>query len=1216
MPSGQQPTPQLSNIVTKSTIEGDANIANLQVFISPESGTTGVTRPDTWPVVQDTSALSLGVHRARSRRAGTDESVPPYVGRDFDNELRLRLREASVDGGMILLTGDSTAGKSRAAFEAVKAELPGHQVFAPSHGTSLGQLPEVLARRPGQYVLWLDDLEGYLGRDGLQPDVLSALLRLRVTVVGTLRDGLRDAYRPQAERQAATAGDQEAQRQAHSGSHVLNMAELVEVPRVWSPRELQRAHWEDDPRLVDAVKHHGKHGIAEYLAAGPELWQEWRQAMRAGGNPRGAALVAAAVDLARTGLIEPFTVQLLEEVHEHYLTAAGGAALRPEPLPEAWEWVKTVRYGVTSLLVPGPGDGEWRAFDYLIDAASRNSQKIPEATWLSAIAGARDDDEKYEVGWQAFIRDAPRRLAAAAFEPLALAGDAMAANNMGVLSENRILEQAKGNFFGQLMELLSGKADIDEALGRITSMPTDQLIAEPMSALNAAGLLGSGSPSAMADAEQWYRRAFDGGYAEAAKNLAELLRQAGRRDEAVTWYKAAAEAGVASAARDLGQLHEQSGNLAEAERWYRQGAEAGDHRAADRLRQLLQRQGRDSEVGAVVADQPGTDVGRDAVLQRRVAVMKGFAAEALRRFQAEARQWGDPTGLPSSRREPATPRAPEASEISQAGTPTYGPRLWNAAGRRVLYGHNGAAKVVCTVDMTPRDAVLASGGVDGTIRLWNPSSGQRVGEPLSGHDSVTALCQVHMADGRTALASGDLAGQIRLWDIPVGRLIRGPFNGHQGEVTALCPVSAGDTTLLASGGSDGLIHLWDVRPGRPTSVRLDSGTQPIRGLCSLTLPGGITAVASATGSGERDGADSKVQLWAADTGQPTGDPFGAQTGNITVITTVHNSDGATLIASGHDDGTIRVWDPRTGEHAGAPLTGNTGPVGGIGVLPLQGGVLLAVAAQDGTIQFWHPDTGRLAGELASEGRVRGLCVVPVADQQLAIAAAGGGWSPDGGRWCVQIYYSKGDSPGVSGRRGVGGMLARVMQRHGRADISQTRPAIAVETDNAVAISAFTDAVEQVEQGHIDAAEAKYREGWRTDHYPALNGLGMILEARGELDEAERLYRKAATSSMCQAELNLGDLLKKRGKRSEAARWYRKFATVSPLADPDAIVNFLLDDEDTAHRKVSVIDAILDADRIPELDLKLDDVEYSTALAVIAELRAWRHAHDPARSGGS
>ena len=65
-----------------------------------------------------------------------------------------------------------------------------------------------------------------------------------------------------------------------------------------------------------------------------------------------------------------------------------------------------------------------------------------------------------------------------------------------------------------------------------------------------------------------------------------------------------------------------------------------------------------------------------------------------------------------------------------------------------------------------------------------------------------------------------------------------------------------------------------------------------------------------------------------------------------------------------------------------------------------------------------------------------------------------------------------------------------------------------------------------------------------------------------------------------------------------------------LADPEAIVSFLLDVEDTVRRKVSVIDARVDANRVPEFDLNLDDVEYSTALAVIAELRAWRHAHDP------
>jgi TPR repeat protein len=1148
-PEPEPPAGRLSGgAVTGSHFDGTTFLVGSgNQFISMGSPSAEFPRPGTWPTVQDATALGLGVHRARPRGDSDEETVPPYVARDFDNELRARLRRSAVDGGMVLLTGDSTSGKSRAAFEAVKSEMPEHQVFSPPHGADLRRLPDLLTSRPGRYLLWLDDLEGHLGRDGLQPDLLSALLRLRLAVVATLRDGFRDMLWPQAERNAAASGDVEAQRQSHSGSHVLDLAELVEVPRVWSATELERASWEEDPRLVDALKYHGKYGISEYLAAGPELWQEWRQAMRARGHPRGAALVAAAVDLARTGLKEPFTVQLIEEAHEHYLVAGGGRALRPEPLSEAWEWAQTIRYGVTSLLIPGPGESEWQAFDYLTDSAFRDTRlRVPEATWRTAIARSRDDDEKFEVGWQAMARDAPRQLAAVAFEPLALAGDAVAANNMGSLSELRILEQLKGNMFSHLARALSGRVDMDKALDYVASTSLDQIAAEPMSALRAFGLLDIANSPEAADAERWYRLAYEGGHQEAAKNLASLLRQLGREAEAIGWYEKAAEVGIPGAAGDLGQLHEQLGHPGEADLWYRRAAQAGDRRAAGWLRQLLQRQGGADDLGAPVPRPPAYDPKSDGLFDRRVAGTMNAAVEVIRKFQEDIKA-RDRQAAPERVRELAGSdsrrgrRAEAASGLPPAG-PEYGRPAWERAGRRVLYGHSGRASVVCVAEVSPGRALLASGGDDGTIRRWNPSTGEPDGEPATGHDQVSALCPVTLADGRAALASGDTAGQIRVWDAATGRLIRGPFMGHEGEVTALCAVGDSSSSLLASGDSDGLIQLWDLNSGWPRPVRLKSGTQPVLGLCGLTDADGKAQIASASGSPQNGDQGGKIQLWAADDDQPVGEPFGTLGGGITAVSTVRGADGSVLIAAGHADGITRLWNPANGEQAGPPLAGSIGPVSALCPVPLPGrSAFLACGGENGALQFWSLTTGLMVGEIIPEGHSRpvaSLCAVPVGDQRTAIAAAGGSWAPHGGQPSVEVYYPKAAAPGPSGdrRRLAPGAIRAAVRRHARnlpAEAPAERPRIAVETENAAAIAAFESAVERVDQGRTDGAEQLYRQGLTAGHCPSVNGLAMTLEGQGQLDEAERLYRKAARNFLCQAELNLGDLLMKRAARAEA-----------------------------------------------------------------------------------
>jgi hypothetical protein len=67
------------------------------------------------------------------------------------------LRERLAAGGFVLLAGDSAAGKSRAAFEAMTATLPGHLLTCPA---SRDAVTAAVARaaQARRCVLWLDDL--------------------------------------------------------------------------------------------------------------------------------------------------------------------------------------------------------------------------------------------------------------------------------------------------------------------------------------------------------------------------------------------------------------------------------------------------------------------------------------------------------------------------------------------------------------------------------------------------------------------------------------------------------------------------------------------------------------------------------------------------------------------------------------------------------------------------------------------------------------------------------------------------------------------------------------------------------------------------------------------------------------------------------------------------------------------------------------------------
>ena len=74
-----------------------------------------------------------------------------------------------------------------------------------------------------------------------------------------------------------------------------------------------------------------------------------------------------------------------------------------------------------------------------------------------------------------------------------------------------------------------------------------------------------------------------------------------------------------------------------------------------------------------------------------------------------------------------------------------------------------------------------------------------------------------------------------------------------------------------------------------------------------------------------------------------------------------------LLASASDDGTVRLWDPATGQPA-ATLEGHTGGVGAVAFSP--DGRLLASAGHDGTVRLWDPATGQPAATL--EGHAGGV----------------------------------------------------------------------------------------------------------------------------------------------------------------------------------------------------------------------------------------------------
>lgn len=87
--------------------------------------------------------------------------------------------------------------------------------------------------------------------------------------------------------------------------------------------------------------------------------------------------------------------------------------------------------------------------------------------------------------------------------------------------------------------------------------------------------------------------------------------------------------------------------------------------------------------------------------------------------------------------------------------------LWDAAD-----AHDGW---IHCLTASPDGKLLASGGMDRVVRLWDAASGRKLHE-LVGH-ALNVLCVAFHPDGKS-LVSGDLSGVVKQWDATTGAHVR------------------------------------------------------------------------------------------------------------------------------------------------------------------------------------------------------------------------------------------------------------------------------------------------------------------------------------------------------------------------------------------------------------------------------------------------------------
>ena len=248
-----------------------------------------------------------------------------------------------------------------------------------------------------------------------------------------------------------------------------------------------------------------------------------------------------------------------------------------------------------------------------------------------------------------------------------------------------------------------------------------------------------------------------------------------------------------------------------------------------------------------------------------------------------------------------------------------------------LIGHTD---LVLSISFSPDGKVLASGGTDTTIRLWDVVTGKHK-KTLTGHTGWVS--PVRFSPNGKTLASGSESPDIYLWNVDTGRH-QETLIGHKDEVFSMA--FSPDGKVLASGSWDGTILLWDTVTGQRKKT--------LRGHASVIYnvsfsPDGNTLVSGSS--------DRTIRLWDTNTGQHKK----TLRGHTTDIWSISFSPDGKTLASGSSDKTIRLWDTNTGQHK-KTLRGHTDRVTFVWYLP--DGRTIASGSADGTVRLWNAFTGR------------------------------------------------------------------------------------------------------------------------------------------------------------------------------------------------------------------------------------------------------------------
>lgn len=269
-------------------------------------------------------------------------------------------------------------------------------------------------------------------------------------------------------------------------------------------------------------------------------------------------------------------------------------------------------------------------------------------------------------------------------------------------------------------------------------------------------------------------------------------------------------------------------------------------------------------------------------------------------------------------------------------------RLWDAETgdeETILSGHTNS---VLTVAWSPDGMWLVTASIDGTVRIWDSATGNE----LSDIRLAYPVWQAAWSPNGLQLATTGADGLAQVWDVSSGK----EAFALQGKTLEQFGIawSPDGKSLATTAGSGFSVRIWDATPATLTLF----GAQSIMSWVAWSPDGRHIATA--------DYSEKTAVIWDAQTGIPLL-TFAGHTRDVQDV--FWSPDGSKIVTTGWDN-LAKVWDANTGKEL-LTFTGHVGePVAKInGVDALFGGgwspdgTRIMTAGGDGSVRVWNAKTG-------------------------------------------------------------------------------------------------------------------------------------------------------------------------------------------------------------------------------------------------------------------